>query len=311
MKRKHLFIMDPLEKLNLALDSSLRMAQALSRLNQEAYFCEIKDLFWASHKNPSAFCKKINFPKEELHIGLDCSKAMELRSFSSIHMRKDPPFDLSYISATWFLDPCSEDTLLVNHPHALRSFNEKLGILHFPEESKKSLVASNLGELMNFVKELPSQEAIIKPLELNGGKGVHRVPWNKNTESLLNKYTENETRPLLIQEFDKNIFQGEVRVFCVGGKAISWSLKIPKEGEFLANSNHGSTVESFHPSKSLVKKIENVSKRLLEEKIYFVGYDIISEEISEINITSPRLLVPEEDKTDYYEKIAEWVLKES
>jgi glutathione synthase len=127
----------------------------------------------------------------------------------------------------------------------------------------------------------------------------------------LNDATENGKSPQLVQSFDPNIFDGEVRAYLVGGKALSWCLKVPKDGEFLANTGAGATLHPYSPSSQLKKKVEDLAKELLKHGIYFVGLDIISEEVTEINITSPRLLVAPGDTRDYYKEIASWILSKS
>jgi glutathione synthase len=43
-----------------------------------------------------------------------------LNHFDAIIMRKDPPFDLSYVTATWFLSQaCLEGAKVFNAPDAL------------------------------------------------------------------------------------------------------------------------------------------------------------------------------------------------
>lgn len=312
-QQKHLFIMDPIEKLNLALDSSLRIAFALSKKGEKVYFCQMGDLYWESGKDPHSAAKAFTFNGQASAVNWGPTEQIRLDTFASIHMRKDPPFDINYITATWFLEHCGE-ALLVNNPAALRGFNEKMGILNFPEACKQSLVSSNPIQLFNFMEQHCNGDAILKPLHLYGGKGITHLQTHSNSnsdiQSKLNELTENGTHPFLVQAFDSNIYEGEIRAFLVGGKALSWCLKVPKKGEFLANTAAGASLHAYAPSSGLVSKVEALGKKLLKQGIYFVGLDIISEEVTEINITSPRLLVAPGDSRDYYEEIAKWILSQ-
>jgi hypothetical protein len=47
---------------------------------------------------------------------------------------------------------------------------------------------------------------------------------------------------------------------------------------------------------------------LHDYKIKVVGFDLIGGKISEINITSPRLLHPDHDQTPYYEQLAKLIV---
>jgi glutathione synthase len=58
---------------------------------------------------------------------------MPLNYFDVILMRKDPPFDMNYIYATYFLEQAEKQgVLVVNKPQSLRDANEKLFAFNFP-----------------------------------------------------------------------------------------------------------------------------------------------------------------------------------
>ena len=57
-----------------------------------------------------------------------------------IFMRKDPPFDIGYIFATYMLDLVPKSTLVLNDPNSIRSANEKIVALQF-----KKIYSQNFG----------------------------------------------------------------------------------------------------------------------------------------------------------------------
>src|ERR1043165_3995589 len=135
MKRKHLFILDPISKLDFALDTSLRLARALQNQGDEVYGVQAGDLYYASASRAveakvysMLFTADIHATKTQM-----LSKPMQVNAFDAVHMRKDPPFDVSYLSITWMLDEVGESTRVYNRPEALRRFNEKFSILRYPE----------------------------------------------------------------------------------------------------------------------------------------------------------------------------------
>ena len=310
MSQTHLFIMDPVEKLNLALDSSLRMAYELFLRGHHVYSSEIKNLFWKSSNAPHTYARRLEFEKHADEVKLGAWGTFDLRQFTVIHMRKDPPFDIHFFTATWFLDHCP-NTLVLNSPHALRALNEKMVTLQFPKECKPTLVSYNPAHLLQFIREHCVGDAIVKPLYNHGGEGILRIILKEQkiseVEKTLTDLTEGGTKPRLVQTFDPSIFQGEVRVFSVGGKPISWCLKVPPKGTFLANTRAGATLHPYNPSSSLVEKVSRVAKDLVTKGIFIVGMDILSEEISEINVTSPRLLSAPTDPKNYYPEIVDWI----
>ena len=49
-------------------------------------------------------------------------------------MRKDPPFDLEYVTSTWLLEMAArEGARVFNDPGAIRDHSEKLTIAQFPQ----------------------------------------------------------------------------------------------------------------------------------------------------------------------------------
>ena len=58
-------------------------------------------------------------------------------------MRQDPPFDMSYITATHILEHLEPQTLIVNRPAAVRNAPEKLLVTHFPELTPPTLITSD------------------------------------------------------------------------------------------------------------------------------------------------------------------------
>ena len=209
-----------------------------------------------------------------------------------------------YLAATWQLDEAK--TTVFNSPQALRRFNEKMAILSFPDYTAKSLVSGDCQLIIDFIADQLNGDAIVKPLILFGGEGVFRVPNlpPDATRTLLTAAIDIYGAPLIVQQFMPQIFNGEVRAFCAFGEPVAWCLKLPATGKFLANSAHGAILKEYHPSTSEIEKITTVAKQLLAKGIYFVGFDMIAGLITEINITSPRLLRTSDSKDTPYETIA-------
>ncbi len=311
-KISHLFVIDPIETLNLKLDSSLRMACALEKAGHDVAVCTPEDIFWVSSEGVAAcHMRPISFQGSDItSMRIKDPVKRSLATFHAIHMRKDPPYDLNYITCTWLLESASRKGVKVwNSPQSLRDLNEKLSIFEFPEYINDGLVSTQATELFSFLKNQAHGDAILKPLTLFGGRGILRLNANEMSEAsirqILEEETQNGVQHRLIQAFDKRIFDGEVRAFAVGGKPIAWCLKKPQGSNFLANTRSGATLESYTPTEKDFTMIENISQQLLRKGVFFVGFDIIGGCVSEINITSPRLLHSASDTSDYYSKIAD------
>lgn len=316
MKEKisHLFIIDPIEKLDLALDTSFKLMKELCLKNHQVYIGESSDMYWVNGKSEGEVrARKVTFTEggSDLGINTDSKKAFSLGSFKGIHMRKDPPYDMDYIGITWMLDTVRDKSRIYNSPEALRSLNEKLSIFKFPKYSSTGIFSANSKLLLEYLKKDLDGDGILKPIDLYGGRGVQRLLLNESNEAEILSILEDETSDgasfRLLQKFDKGVFEGEIRAFSIGGKSIAYCLKKPKKGNFLANTREGATLETYIPSKALRSKVDELSKLLLEHGVFLVGFDVISDHISEINITSPRLLQGNDDKNNYFLEMAEWI----
>lgn len=307
MRRKHLFIMNPPEKLNLKLDTSVRIAHSLDRCGHKTFSCFSEDISCHSDlKGPEALVRSMAFDAVAGSVVFgDLQSKYFLRDFDCIHMRKDPPFDLSYISCVWLLDRAPSK--VINAPSALLRFNEKLLTLHYPKACKRGLVSAKVSLLEEFVRTSCDGKAIFKPLDQHGGKGIFTLE-AKDARLAKKISAKIEGAPFLVQAFDPRIYAGEVRALCVAGKALAWCLKQPPEGSYLANTGAGASLLPFVPSFELQARVEFVATDLAKKGIYLAGMDIIGDEISEINVTSPRLLLPpQEDETPYFAQIASWI----
>ncbi len=310
MAPAHLFLIDPLESLNKELDSSLRLMFELKAMGHDVFTAEPRQLAWRTGGHAAAASRAMTFGKSAKEFTAAAPASRSLGDFAAIHMRKDPPYDLDYITTTWLLDAAPKSTRVYNSPSALRTFNEKLAILRFPEATRPALVSADPQELLRFVEKEAHGDAILKPLTLFGGRGVERLEAKKDLDAARRKLAEETGDGMhlrLIQPFDQGIFQGELRAFTAFGKPVAWCLKKPASGQFLANTRAGATLHAYTPTPEENRRVTDVAQALLKEGVVFIGFDVIGGYVSEINITSPRLLAAPGDTTPYYSQLAELV----
>lgn len=315
---RHLFIIDPLEKLNLKLDSSLRMAAALAEKGASTYCCDAYEIAQTRDDGTAhGLVRALHFKKGRDLSGLEIASQKEkisLKNFDAIHMRKDPPFDMEYITATWLLNDAAKFTKVYNDPRTLRSFNEKIGIFRFPQFCAPGLVSAQEEELWDFFVNTAQGNAVLKPLHFHGGRGVKHLDLKKDGEAKCRASIREEFKTgitwRIMQPFNPAIHEGELRVFAAGGKAISWCRKIPQKGNFLANTAAGARLEKMAPDKTIQARLEHIAQDLMKDGVFFIGFDVIGDLVSEINITSPRLLQAENDTTDYYGLVAEEIFSD-
>lgn len=323
MTQHHLFLIDPLETLNIPLDSSLRMMFELAALGHRVYVCEPRHLTRSTLTGSQAVTRELHFREKATDFAVGKATVFALSAFSAVHMRKDPPYDLDYVATTWLLDPAARVTKVYNHPEALRRYNEKLAIFEFPSDIQPAFVSSDPRALLDFIASECHGDAVLKPLTLFGGRGVLRLqlegPGRSGNEwvsrdvllASLQKETEEGQHLRLVQPFDAAIFEGEVRVFTAFGEPLAWCLKRPAPGQFLANTRAGAELEAYTPSPAEEARVRRIAQTLLKDGVFFIGFDLIGGFVSEINLTSPRLLQAPGQKGSPYKRIAELVVRDS
>ena len=88
------------------------------------------------------------------HFTLGEYKTIDLATESGVVlMRQDPPFDMSYITATHFLEMVHPETLVVNNPREVRNAPEKLFVTEFPQYMPATLITRDRAQVTAFRKE--------------------------------------------------------------------------------------------------------------------------------------------------------------
>ena len=215
-------------------------------------------------------------------------KALPLNNIDIVFMRKDPPFDMDYIYATYLLEQAeSSGTLVVNKPSSLRDANEKLFALNFPECIPVTLVSSNIKKLSEFISKIKT--AVVKPLDGMGGTDIFKLTkGDKNIEEVLLKITNQGSRFIMAQEFLPEIKNGDKRILLINGKPVDYALaRIPAAGSFKGNLAAGAKGVGQPLSARDRHLCSQIAPMLIEKELMFVGLDVIGDYITEINVTSP------------------------
>ena len=179
------FVIDPIETFAIHKDSTYMMLKAGSARNWQQYVVQINDLFiedGTAYGDMRLFNFNANSGSWYL---LDQPQKINLSEFHAIFMRKDPPFDMSYIYATYVLSTAQkEGALVVNDPQALRNINEKVSIVKYPECTPKTLVTKSFKQINDFLACY--QDIVVKPLGGMGGDSVFRIqPGDHNKNVIL------------------------------------------------------------------------------------------------------------------------------
>ena len=203
-------------------------------------------------------------------------------------MRKDPPFDMEYIYATYLLERAEQTgVLVINKPQSLRDANEKMYTAWFPQCCPPTLVTREMSRLYEFLAV--EKQIIVKPLDGMGGASIFRVDEGEaNTNVIFETMTQNECRFIMAQRFLPEIKDGDKRVLLINGEALPYALaRVPAEGDARGNLAAGATgvgVELNDRDRWIASEVGPVVR---EKGLLFVGLDVIGDHLTEINVTSP------------------------
>ena len=279
--------MDPMGSIDINGDSSFALALEAQERGHKLFHYEPKNLSLSQLK-PIAKLRSLtvqNITGDHFYLGeqrvVDLKKDIDV-----ILMRQDPPFDMSYITATHILEHVHPHTLVINDPANVRNTPEKLFVTHFKNVMPPTLITSDEEEIFSFRKEF--KDIIVKPLFGNGGAGVfHIKPDDENLSSLVELHKTFYREPLMIQEYVPAVRQGDKRIILIDGEPVGAVNRVPAKGEARSNMHVGGKPMKCDLTGRDREICEIIGPSLKEKGLLFVGIDVIGDYLTEINVTSP------------------------
>ncbi|MCV6639166.1 glutathione synthase [Candidatus Albibeggiatoa sp. nov. NOAA] len=281
-------VMDSIAQIKVQKDSSFAMLLAAQARGWQLYYMELSDLFLHDGQ-ASAKMQQVEVTDDpDNWYQLSNETVQPLHELDVILMRKDPPFNLEYIVATYLLEQAEKHgTLIVNKPQSLRDANEKLYTAWFPQCCPPNLVTNQAQHIRDFLNQ--HQDIILKPLDGMGGASIFRVKQDDvNISVIIETLTNHGQRFIMAQRFIPEITQGDKRILLIEGKPVPYALaRIPAKGETRGNLAAGGRGEGIALSERDYWICEQVGDTLREKGLIFVGLDVIGDYLTEINVTSP------------------------
>jgi glutathione synthase len=285
---KFAFLADPLDHFKTYKDTTYAMMAEAARRGHQVYAFQQKDMaFDAGIVSANVTRVEITGDPDDWYRA-DAPAAMQLTEFDAVLVRKDPPFNMEYIYATYLLELAERrGARVVNRPDAIRNHNEKLAIAQFPQLIAPTLVTSDAARLRAFHDE--HRDIILKPLDGMGGAGIFRVKDDGlNLGSIIETLTGNGAHTIMVQRFIPEITQGDKRILLIGGEVVPYSLaRIPQGSEVRGNLAAGG-LGVAQPLSARDREIaETLAPVLSQRGLLLVGLDVIGDYLTEINVTSP------------------------
>jgi len=295
------FILDPLDSLKAYKDSSIAMMRAAQAAGHAVWAIEQPAIHWSALHGVCAEAAHLElldgdapwFTEIDRHI-------VPLRDFAAVVMRKDPPFDIEYVTTTWLLSRAeTEGARVFNRPQALRDHSEKLSVMEFAQFSVPTLVARDADQIQAFVDR--HGDTILKPLDGMGGSQIFRVrEGDPNRNVIVETVMHEGARTIMAQRYIPEISGGDKRILIVGGELVPYCLaRIPKAGETRGNLAAGGTGVARELSARDREIGETLAPVLAARGLLLVGIDVIGDYLTEINVTSPTCMVEIANQTGF------------
>ena len=281
-------VMDPLGSINIKKDSTFSMLLAAQRRGWTLWYMEIGDLF-ALDDTIQARMRRVEVMDDPAGWFRITDEAIRpLGALDVVLMRKDPPFDMEYVFATYLLERAQRaGAWVVNDPRSLRDANEKIFALEFPDCTPPTLITRRVPDIRAF--QDAQGDIILKPLDAMGGANVFLLRrGDPNLTVVGEALTDRGRRFCMAQRYLPEIRDGDKRVLMIDGAPVPYCLaRIPAPGETRGNLAAGASAEG-RPLTDRDRWIaDQVGPELRARGILFAGLDVIGDYLTEINVTSP------------------------
>ncbi|HTL13117.1 MAG TPA: hypothetical protein VL588_11545 [Bdellovibrionota bacterium] len=284
-----LIIADPIAGLKADFDTGLALAREALRRGHSVDWCEPTDLLLSGTRihcrgwglKPFA---PLTLPEPQWEFS-----GRPLSEYDTVWVRKDPPFDMDYLSLCWLLCLEERSTYFLNRPSLLARYHEKMLPLEavrqgFLEEDEVVPSWMPAGERLLPKPEDPSGAWITKPWLGHGGRGVRK--W-ESLEQALTQIPAGEKSMTLYQHYLEDLTRfGDRRIFFLNGRILGHFCRFPAPGSVKANIAAGGTARFVPMTEKQAGVAGKVCRFLDHLGIEFAGIDMIGQRISEINVTA-------------------------
>lgn len=287
---RFLFVMDPAETMLPDKDTTfafLRSAQARGHVCLHCAPLDVGAQTGPEGARVVARARPLRLLAQAPYVELGQPDLHDVGELDAVFVRKDPPFDTTYLHLTHVLDLIKHRTLVLNDPAGLRDANEKLFALRFARWMPRTEITNQPASILRFLDEVGGR-AVLKPLDGAGGSGVVSLAaGDHNTRALIDILTAEGRQQALVQEYQPAIREGDKRVLVLDGAPLGAILRVPRDDDFRANIHVGGQVERTELTAEEQQLIGELAPVLREHGLWFVGLDLIGGKLIEVNVTSP------------------------
>ncbi len=303
--------------------TTVKMAITAIEMGHEVFYMDVEDfelLPDGSLNFFAAYFNKVNFKNPKEFVSILHKKNKEkftIKDLDILMLRNNPPED--YRTRPWAQNvgiifgriASKNGVIVLNDPDGLSKAICKTYFQHFPEEVRpKTLITRNKDEIIKFYEE-NGKRIVLKPYQGFGGKKVFLVNPDDlpNIHQMINAVGEEGY--IIAQEFLPEVENGDIRLMVVNGLILKYKGKIaafrrvPKGGDIRANIHAGGTFEKAEITDEIVRIVDIIRPKLVQDGIFITGLDFIGNKLMEVNVFSPGGLVRAEimEGVNFTEKV--------
>jgi glutathione synthase len=286
MGLKVAFQMDPIDRIDIRGDSTFALLLEAQARGHDLFYYTPQNL---ALRNDELMAHGHTLKVEDTegsHYTLSHPRTVDLGDLDVVHLRQDPPFDMSYITTTHLLERVHPETLVVNDPAHVRNAPEKVFVLDFLDLMPPTMVTRSLDDVRAFRAEY--RDIIIKPLYGNGGEAVFFLKKDDtNLASLVELFQLMLREPFMVQQYLPQVREGDKRIILIDGKLAGAINRVPAPDETRSNMHIGGTPKPVDLTPRDHEICERLGPELKKRGLIFVGIDVIGDYLTEINVTSP------------------------
>jgi glutathione synthase len=285
-----LFIADPLESFKIYKDTTFAMMREAQRRGHTVAACEPQDVMWQRGDRVTAHVRDIGLTGDRTAGSRNVdARAVPLKDFDAILMRKDPPFDSEYFYATHLLEQAERDgragvqqaRRAARPPGKAR--HHGVSAVHRPHAGD-----ARRGRHQALSCRAPATSSSSRWTAWAAWASSASGPDGLNLGSITETLNRHGAQSLMVQKFLPEIVDGDKRVLVIGGKPVPFCLaRIPQGSEVRGNLAAGGKGVARPISARDREIAEALGPVLAARGLLLVGLDVIGDCLTEINVTSP------------------------
>lgn len=282
-----LILADSMDKIRAKSDTGLSLLREAIRRGHDTWLATAEDIelrgsqVWVTAQQVLS-CVSGSLPKTKR------GDILPLQNFDTVWIRKDPPFDATYLTVCWLLSLYEEKVLILNRPSVLLRHHEKLIPFQavregFIRENEIISTYLSLGLPKKAGKSITGKPVVSKPWFGFGGHGVARWPSYEKAVA-----GGSSSEHLMFQPYLSLVPKsGDRRVLFIEGEYVGDFVRMPQAGSIVCNLAQGGQPELRRLNSAEKALVKRLGKFLSAHDIFLAGADFLDGRLSEVNVTAP------------------------